>query len=79
VGKVFLIALLLDAVYQLITVRWFYPGEALVTAIVLALVPYVLLRGPANRLWPRKSQQGTETQFHADGANPQPKETPHEQ
>lgn len=55
VGKIFIIALVLDAVYQYITVRWFYPGEALVTAAVLALVPYLLLRGPVNRLWPPKA------------------------
>jgi len=52
VGKIFVIALVLDAVYQFITVRWFYPGEALVTAAVLALIPYLALRGPVNRLWP---------------------------
>ena len=55
VGKIFIIALVLDAVYQYITVRWFYPGEALVTAAVLALVPYLALRGPVNRLWPPKA------------------------
>jgi hypothetical protein len=54
VGKIFVIALVLDAVYQFITVRWFYPGEALVVAVVLALVPYLVLRGPVNRLWPPK-------------------------
>jgi hypothetical protein len=53
VGKVFIIAMILDAVYQFIVVRWFYPGEALVVAVVLAIVPYVLLRGPANRLTSR--------------------------
>ena len=58
VGKIFIIALVLDAVYQYITVRWFYPGEALVTAAVLALVPYILLRGPINRLMPGKSGRG---------------------
>lgn len=54
VGKVFIIALILDAVYQYIELRWFYPGEALVVALILAIIPYVLLRGPANRLTPRK-------------------------
>ena len=34
--KVFLVAVVLDGIYQFITVRWFYPGEALVTALVLA-------------------------------------------
>jgi hypothetical protein len=53
VGKVFVIALVLDAVYQYITVKWFYPAEALVTAAMLALVPYLLLRGPINRVFGR--------------------------
>ena len=55
VGKVFIIALVLDAVYQLITVKWFYPLEALVVACILALVPYLLLRGPVNRVFGRKA------------------------
>lgn len=50
VGKIFIIALVLDAVYQFITVRWFYPGEALVVATALAIIPYLVLRGPVNRL-----------------------------
>ena len=50
VGKVFLIAILLDAIYQIIEFRTFYPGEALITACLLALVPYILLRGPVNRI-----------------------------
>lgn len=50
VGKVFTIAFVLDAVYQYKVLRWFYPGEALVVAFFLALIPYVLLRGPTNRL-----------------------------
>jgi len=50
VGKIFLVAVILDAIYQFIAVRWFYPVEALVVALVLAIFPYVLLRGPVNRL-----------------------------
>ena len=46
VGKVFVIALVLDAVYQFITVRRFYPVEALMVALVLAIVPYLVLRVP---------------------------------
>ena len=55
VGKIFIVALVLDAIYQFVTVKWFYPGEALVVALVLAIVPYLLLRGPINRLIRRKS------------------------
>jgi hypothetical protein len=54
VGKVFIVAFLLDAIYQVIDLKWFYPGEALLVALILAIVPYVLLRGPANRLTPPK-------------------------
>jgi hypothetical protein len=53
VGKIFIVALALDAVYQAIELHWFYPGEALLTAFLLAIVPYLLLRGPVNRIMAR--------------------------
>jgi hypothetical protein len=57
VGKVFVIAVLIDAVYQYMVLRWFYPGEALLTAALLAFVPYLLIRGPVNRLTARKGKE----------------------
>jgi hypothetical protein len=54
VGKVFFIALILDAVYQLKVLRWFYPGQALLVALFLAIVPYFLLKGPVNYLTRQK-------------------------
>jgi hypothetical protein len=50
IGKVFILALVLDVVYQLIELHFVYPGEALIVAFVLAIMPYVLLRGPAMRV-----------------------------
>jgi len=50
VGKVFILAMVLDSIYQLIVHRGVYVLELLITAIVLALVPYVLIRGPVNRI-----------------------------
>ncbi len=50
VGKVFTVALIIDVVYQFIVERWVYPGEAVIVAIVLAMVPYLLLRGPVSRV-----------------------------
>jgi hypothetical protein len=50
VGKVFVIALIVDAVYQFKIFGWFYPGQALLVALFLAMVPYSLLRGPVNWL-----------------------------
>lgn len=51
IGKVFTLAVLLDIVYQLIEHHWrVYLGEAALVAIILALVPYLLIRGPINRI-----------------------------
>jgi hypothetical protein len=50
VGKIFILAVILDVIYQLKVHHWIYPGETLIVAFVLAIVPYLLLRGPANRL-----------------------------
>jgi len=54
VGRVFILAIALDAVYQFIVFRWFYPVEALLVAVILALIPYLLIRGPVNRMAKRK-------------------------
>jgi hypothetical protein len=50
VGKIFVIAIVIDLVEQLIDFRWFYPGEALLVAFILACIPYLLLRGAVNRV-----------------------------
>ena len=50
IAKVFIIAILIEVVYQFIVFRWFYPGEALIVAVILAILPYLLLRGPVNRI-----------------------------
>jgi hypothetical protein len=50
VAKVFVLAALIDIVYQLIVFRWVYPFESLLLAFLLACIPYLLIRGPANRL-----------------------------
>ena len=50
VGKIFVIAIIIDLVEQLIEFRWFYPGEALLVAFILACIPYLLIRGAVNRV-----------------------------
>ncbi|HEY9431873.1 MAG TPA: hypothetical protein VI260_10470 [Blastocatellia bacterium] len=50
VSRVFTFAIVMDLIYQAIVLRWFYPLQALIVAIVLALLPYILLRGPVNRI-----------------------------
>jgi hypothetical protein len=50
VGKVFILALVLDVVYQIIVLRFVYPGEAIIVAFILAIAPYLILRGLVTRL-----------------------------
>jgi hypothetical protein len=50
VARVFVLAIIMDLIYQLIALPWFYPGEALIVAFILAFIPYLLLRGPVNRI-----------------------------
>jgi|SRR5579863_480525 len=50
ISRVFILALVLDAVYQLIELHAVYFGEMVIVAFLLAIVPYVILRGPAMRV-----------------------------
>jgi hypothetical protein len=50
VGKVFVLALVLDFVYQIIVSRFIYVGEAIIVAFILAIVPYLIVRGLVTRL-----------------------------
>ena len=50
VGRVFILALVLDVVYQIIVLRFVYPGEAIIVAFILAIVPYLILRGLVTRV-----------------------------
>jgi hypothetical protein len=48
--RVFVLAIVIDAVYQIVVLRWIYPFEAVLVAFLLAAVPYLWLRGPVNRI-----------------------------
>ena len=50
VGRIFIVALVLDTTYQLMVLRAFYVVQALIVAVACAIVPYVLIRGPVSRL-----------------------------
>ena len=50
VAHLFTIAVLMDVVYQLIALRQVYVLETLLVAVALAVLPYLLLRGPVNRI-----------------------------
>jgi hypothetical protein len=50
IRKVFIAATIVDVIYQLVVSRQVRLLQALVVAAILALVPYLLLTGPINRL-----------------------------
>lgn len=50
IRTVFIVAVVLDIAYQLVTHQGIYAFEVLFTATLLAVVPYLLLRGPIGRL-----------------------------
>ena len=50
IGKVFVIAIVLDFIFQYTVFHDFRPIGALLAGIILAVIPYLLLRGPVNRV-----------------------------
>ncbi|HTH50996.1 MAG TPA: hypothetical protein VL501_03630 [Pyrinomonadaceae bacterium] len=59
IGKVFIMALVIDTIYQIVVQRWVYPFETLLVAFLLAVVPYILIRGPLNRVISRLTREKT--------------------
>jgi hypothetical protein len=49
-ARIILLGLAMDLVYQAIVFETFHPAEAVLIAILLAFVPYLLLRGPVTRV-----------------------------
>jgi hypothetical protein len=64
-GRIILLGLGMDALYQYTVLKTFYPGEMVIVAILLAFVPYLLLRGPIERIarrWLARNSAGSRPQ-----------------
>lgn len=48
-ARIILLGVVMDCIYQWLEFKTFYPAQAAVIAILLAFVPYLLLRGPMER------------------------------
>jgi hypothetical protein len=48
--RVFLIAVIIDLIYEIIVFHEIHPVQSLIVAAVLALLPYPLFRGVVNRI-----------------------------
>jgi hypothetical protein len=49
-ARVILLGLCMDGIYQFTEFKTFYPAEAVIIALLLAFIPYLVLRGPFARL-----------------------------
>lgn len=65
IGRVFVVAIVLDTIYQLIALRTFHVGQALIVAVACAIVPYILIRGPVALLARALSRIRTGTEVAA--------------
>ena len=61
IGRIFIVAIVLDTIYQIIVFKFFYVVQTLIVAVACAIVPYILMRGPITLLTRRlyKSQAGS--------------------
>jgi hypothetical protein len=50
IGKLFLVGVVLDLIYQLVVFHGLRPVQSLMVATVLAVLPYVVVRGLTNRI-----------------------------
>jgi hypothetical protein len=48
--RVFILAAVMDLIYQYLVLGWLYPVASLFVAFMLACVPYLSIRVPANRV-----------------------------
>jgi hypothetical protein len=49
-ARILILGVVMDIIYQWKVLDTFYPGQSAVIAILLAFIPYLLLRGPFERL-----------------------------
>ena len=49
-ARIILLGLAMDVIYQLLVLKTFYPNEALVIALLLGFVPYLIIRGLVLRV-----------------------------
>jgi hypothetical protein len=61
-ARILLLGFAMDGIYQAIVLKTFYPGEMAIVAVLLAFVPYLLLRGLFARIarwWMSRQSAGS--------------------
>jgi hypothetical protein len=50
IARIILLCVVIDAIYQALALNTFHPNEALIVALLLAFLPYVVIRGLVTRV-----------------------------
>ncbi len=58
IGKMIVAAFVIDTIYQVAVLRAFYIVQTLILIAVIAVIPYCLIRGVANRVMRSVSRKG---------------------
>jgi len=64
VAKVFVAAVIIDLIYEVIVFHRIYPGQSVIVAAILALLPYPLIRGSVNRILRLRFRGGMAAEPH---------------
>lgn len=59
IGRVIIVAFVIDSVYQTVVLKFFYLLQAVIVTFLLAVVPYILFRGPVTRLSKKMKSPGS--------------------
>jgi hypothetical protein len=70
-ARVFIVAVGVDLIYEVIIFHRIYPGQSLIVAALLALLPYPLIRGSVNRIvrTSRRSHEGSQRGIQTGAAS----------
>jgi hypothetical protein len=49
-ARIILLCVVMDAIYQVLELKTFHPNEVLIVALLLAFVPYLVIRGLVTRV-----------------------------
>jgi hypothetical protein len=66
-GRLIILAVVIDVIYQIIVFRWLYPIQSLIIALIVSVPSYLAFRGPTTRLVRYCSRRRTQP---ATGADP---------
>jgi hypothetical protein len=57
-ARIILLGIAMDVIYQAMVLGTFYPVEAVIIAVLLCFVPYLIIRGPVVRALRRRASEG---------------------